>query len=114
MLLSFNFNPLLNFLMAHPNIHAALNRLPNDSQYDYANDPSSLYTPLVLEVGHLTHIRCLECGGMGHTRRTCPTYKKVQRMVAGVKPWKSLVNKTRELQGVQSLPTNLGKRMRYV
>jgi hypothetical protein len=59
-----------------------------------AADPSvrAQYQILELKLREIGETRCFECGGFGHTRRKCHTYKKLIEMASGVNVWKTILN----------------------
>ena len=58
----------------------------------------------------LKTIKCRECDGYGHHRKECPTYKKIQGVTKNIGPMKSMINRAREKEIHDRLPTILGRR----
>ena len=56
---------------------------------------------------------CSECDGIGHTRKDCGTYIRIQKLTKGVASWKSIANWARKDVIGDHSKVLLGKRMRW-
>ena len=63
-----------------------------------------LLVPIVDHMGHallselklVAQMKCRECGGLGHYKKKCPTYKLMLKKSKGVDGWRTYLNRARE------------------